>query len=204
MKVQRPQGSASLSKAGQVQLHTPKFTQQLRQHDSLVRGYRHETAWSTAVGANNLLETGYERQARQRLLYKGASCVLVRAIAQGVQYSAVVQPRTCRGGAQAWVLYTMRSSATASTWPGEKHGSAFSPPSFTFAAAAASRTCARPRGPRQDRNASAIAAGAEQTGASDAQRNSHSRCVSLTVCTRMLPSLTMRQGAVGTWPANLL
>lgn len=55
---------------------------------------------------------------------------------------AGAQGRTCSGGAQACVLYTMRSSATASTWPGEKQGSAFSPPSDTPAAAAASRTCA--------------------------------------------------------------
>ena len=50
--------------------------------------------------------------------------------------------RTCRGGAQARVLYTMRSSAAASACAGEKHGSAFSPPSRTPAAAADSRTCA--------------------------------------------------------------
>ena len=48
---------------------------------------------------------------------------------------------TCSGGAQACVLYTMRSKATVSTWPGEKQGSAFSPAMSTPAAAAASLTC---------------------------------------------------------------
>lgn len=38
------------------------------------------------------------------------------------------------------VLYTMRSSAVASTPLGEKQGSAFSPPSTTPSAAASSRT----------------------------------------------------------------
>ena len=49
--------------------------------------------------------------------------------------------QTCSGGAQACVLYTMRSRATVSTWPGEKQGSAFSPAISTPAADAASLTC---------------------------------------------------------------
>ncbi len=52
-----------------------------------------------------------------------------------------VERGTCSGGAQACVLYTMRSSATESTCPGEKQGSAFSPAISTPAAAAASLTC---------------------------------------------------------------